>query len=75
MNYVDALEYIHSLGMFSHEASLDRITALCEKLHNPQNKFKSIHIAGTNGKGSVATYLAEIFKRAGYKTGLYTSPY
>jgi len=75
MNYVDALEYIHSLGMFSHEASLDRITALCEKLHNPQNNFKSIHIAGTNGKGSVATYLAEIFKRAGYKTGLYTSPY
>lgn len=75
MNYTETLKYIHSLGMFSHEAGLGRIKALCEKLGNPQNNFKAIHIAGTNGKGSVATYLAEIFKRAGYKTGLYISPY
>ncbi len=75
MNYNETLEYIHSLGMFSHEAGTNRIIALCEKLGNPQNNFNSIHIAGTNGKGSVATYLAEIFKKAGYKTGLYTSPY
>ncbi len=75
MNYTETLEYIHSLGMFSHEAGLDRITALCERLGNPQNNFNAIHIAGTNGKGSVATYLAEIFKGAGYKTGLYVSPY
>ena len=57
------------------EASLERIKAVLSKLGNPQNDFKAIHIAGTNGKGSVSAMLASVFKRAGYKTGLYISPY
>ena len=50
-------------------------TALLEKLDNPQNSFKSVHITGTNGKGSVASKTAYILQKAGYKTGLYTSPH
>ena len=49
--------------------------ALCEALGNPQSKFKSIHVAGTNGKGSTSHMLASILQSAGYKTGLYTSPH
>jgi len=55
--------------------SLDAITTLLESLGNPQNSFPSIHIAGTNGKGSTAFYAAKIFSQAGYKTGLFTSPH
>lgn len=54
---------------------LDNTIRLCESLGNPQDKFKSIHIAGTNGKGSSSHMLAAIFQEAGYKTGLYTSPH
>ena len=54
---------------------LERISALCEKLGNPQNNLKFIHVAGTNGKGSTCTICANILREAGYKTGLYTSPY
>lgn len=75
MNYNEALNYIHSLGKFSHPAGLERIKLLLGKLGNPQNDFEAIHIAGTNGKGSVAAMLAETFKLAGFKTGLYISPY
>ena len=82
MNYSDTLDYIyHKLPMFSRMGSaafkkdLTNIRALCEHLGNPQNRFKSIHIAGTNGKGSVSHMLATIFQTAGYKTGLYTSPH
>ena len=75
MNYNEALDYIHSLGRFSHTAGLERIKLLLEKLNNPQNDFDAIHIAGTNGKGSVAVMVAEAFRLAGFKTGLYISPY
>ncbi len=75
MTYTETLNYIHSLGKFKYPASLDRIKAVCECLNNPQNSFKSIHIAGTNGKGSAAVYCSEILKKSGYKTGLYTSPF
>ncbi len=54
---------------------LSRIAQLCEKLGNPQNDFKVIHVAGTNGKGSTSTIIAEILISAGYNVGLYTSPY
>jgi len=57
------------------KADLSNITALCEYLGNPQTKFKSIHIAGTNGKGSTSHMLASILQEAGYKTGLTTSPH
>lgn len=75
MNYSETLNFIHSLGNFSLPAGLDRIKKVLEILGNPQNDFKSIHIAGTNGKGSVTTFLASIFKEAGYKTGSFISPY
>lgn len=75
MNYQQALEYIHSLGMFSHPPGLNRITAALEKLENPQNNFKSIHIAGTNGKGSTAAFCASALQASGFKTGFFTSPY
>lgn len=75
MNYNETLNFIHSRGNFSMAAGLDRINCALEKLSNPQNKFPAIHIAGTNGKGSTAKMLAEVFFAAGYKTGFFTSPY
>lgn len=75
MNYTETLEYIHSLGNFSLPAGLDRIKTVMRKLRNPQNNFKSIHVAGTNGKGSVCAMLSSVFCEAGYKTGLFISPF
>ncbi len=82
MTYQQTLEYIYAqLPMFSRigavafKADLNNTIALCEHLDNPQTKFKSVHIAGTNGKGSTSHMLSAIFQTAGYKTGLYTSPH
>src|SRR6478752_5600659 len=82
MNYQETIDYLyHTLPMFSHMGSaaykkdLHNTIAICNFLGNPQDKFKSIHVAGTNGKGSVSHMLAAIFQTAGYKTGLYTSPH
>ena len=75
MNYNEALSYIHSLLVFGSQPGLERITELLNKLGNPQDKLKFIHVAGTNGKGSTCTMLSEVYKSAGYKTGLYTSPF
>ena len=82
MNYRQTLDYLFTrLPMFSrigaaaYKADLTNTILLCEALDNPQHKFKSIHIAGTNGKGSVSHMLAAILQTAGYKTGLYTSPH
>lgn len=75
MNYEQALEYIHSVNWTFCKPGLERITALCEALGNPQNKLRFIHVAGTNGKGSTSAMLASILESAGYRTGLYTSPY
>jgi dihydrofolate synthase/folylpolyglutamate synthase len=82
MNYQETIDYLFSkLPMFSrtgaaaYKNNLDNIITLCKVLDNPQHKFKSIHIAGTNGKGSVSHMLASIFQTAGYKTGLHTSPH
>jgi dihydrofolate synthase/folylpolyglutamate synthase len=72
MRYTD---YLASLEKFGINLGLDRITYLLESLGNPHRKFKSIHIAGTNGKGSTAAMIASILKEAGYKVGLYTSPH
>ncbi|HPH46441.1 MAG TPA: folylpolyglutamate synthase/dihydrofolate synthase family protein, partial [Chryseolinea sp.] len=58
-----------------YKADLNNTLRLCEAVGNPQSKFKSIHVAGTNGKGSSSHMLASIFQSAGYKTGLYTSPH
>lgn len=75
MNYIDTLNYIHSLGNFGLPAGLKRIKAVLNALGSPQKNIKAIHIAGTNGKGSVSAMLATVFKEAGYKTGLFISPF
>lgn len=69
------VEYIHQLGRFSGAPGLHRIRALTEALGNPQKQLKFIHIAGTNGKGSTAVMLASVGQCAGYRVGLFTSPY
>jgi len=82
MNYQQTIEYLFSrlpmysrIGAAAFKKDLTNTIALCEHLGNPHKNFKSIHIAGTNGKGSVSHMLAAIFQTAGYKTGLYTSPH
>jgi dihydrofolate synthase/folylpolyglutamate synthase len=82
MNYVQTLEYLFTqLPMFSrvgaaaYKPDLTNTIKLCEALGNPQQQFNSIHVAGTNGKGSTSHMLASILQTAGYKTGLYTSPH
>ncbi len=75
MNYNESLDYIHSLSRFGSKPGLDRIKILAARLGNPQHRLKFIHIAGTNGKGSTAAFLASILSCEGYSTGLYTSPF
>ena len=75
MNIDLALEKIYSLKQFHVKLGLDNITHLLNHLDNPQNKFKSIHVAGSNGKGSTCSFLASIQQELGYKVGLYTSPH
>ncbi len=82
MSYKDTLDYLYTrLPMFSRigaaaiKKDLHNTIAICNFLGNPQHKFKTIHVAGTNGKGSTSHMLAAIFQEAGYKTGLYTSPH
>ena len=75
MTYEKALEYIHGISWTFCKPGLERISELCEKLGNPQDRLKFIHVAGTNGKGSFCSMLSEVLMAAGYKVGLYTSPY
>jgi len=82
MNYQETIDYLYAqLPMFSrigaaaYKKDLHNTIALCKALNDPHTKFKSIHIAGTNSKGSTSHMLAAILQQAGYKTGLYTSPH
>ena len=82
MNYEQTIDYLYRklpmftrVGAVAFKKDLHNTIAMCERLDNPQNKFKTIHIGGTNGKGSTSHMLAAIFQQAGYKTGLYTSPH
>ena len=75
MDVKDALAYIDGAKWFGAEPSLRRIEELMHRLSDPQKKLKYIHIAGTNGKGSCAAMLFSVLRSAGYRTGLYTSPY
>lgn len=75
MNYEQAKELLTSQGKFYINLGLERIQSILKLIGNPQEKIKIIHVAGTNGKGSVSSILANILKCAGYKTGLYTSPH
>ena len=82
MTCTDALDYLysrlpvyHRIGPKALKPGLGNTLALCEALGNPQHRFRSIHVAGTNGKGSTSHMLAAIYQSAGYRTGLYTSPH
>ncbi|MCE2997997.1 MAG: bifunctional folylpolyglutamate synthase/dihydrofolate synthase, partial [Flammeovirgaceae bacterium] len=82
LSYEATLEFLYAnlpmyqrVGAVAYKADLTNTIALCEELGNPQHKFKSVHVAGTNGKGSSSHMLAAILQTAGYKTGLYTSPH
>ncbi len=72
---ITRLPIYQRIGRVAYKKDIGNIISACKKLKNPQNKFKSIHIAGTNGKGSVAHILASILQESGYNTGLYTSPH
>lgn len=82
MNYSQTIEFLysqlpayHRIGKAAYKNDLNNTIALDNYLGNPHKKFRSIHVAGTNGKGSVSHMIASVFQEAGYKTGLYTSPH
>ncbi|MBE7053333.1 MAG: bifunctional folylpolyglutamate synthase/dihydrofolate synthase [Ruminococcaceae bacterium] len=75
MDIKEAIDYIHSLSKFGKKSGLDNIRLLLEKMGNPQDELKFVHIAGTNGKGSIARFISQGLIEAGLKVGLYTSPY
>lgn len=75
MKYEESISYLESFWKFGIKLGLSRINHLLEILGDPHKKFKSIHVAGTNGKGSVCAMTASVLKDAGYKTGLYISPH
>ena len=82
MNYTETLDYLftslpsfQSVGGAAYKPGLERISDFCRKIGNPQRNYFIIHIAGTNGKGSVSNMLAAVLQQAGYQVGLYTSPH
>lgn len=82
MTYAETLDYLFTalpmfqrVGASAYKADLINTLSLCAHLGNPQETFKTIHVAGTNGKGSTSHAMASVFQAAGYKTGLYTSPH
>lgn len=75
ISYNECLDAMYALGRFGIKLGLDTVEGILAQLNTPQKKFKTIHIAGTNGKGSIASYIASILQNAGYKVALYTSPH
>ena len=75
MEYAEVLQGIHGRKTFSSTASLERIRRLMERLGNPQNRVRCVHVAGTNGKGSTCALVESALRQAGYRVGLFTSPY
>ena len=75
MNYKETLEYIHGVNWQFCKPGLERISELCERLGHPESELRFVHVAGTNGKGSFCSMMSWILRKAGYKVGLYTSPY
>lgn len=77
----DVLDFLESVPKFGHKGqsaanfNLERMNLICSMMGSPQNRFKSIHVAGTNGKGTVCRMLASVYQEAGFKTALYTSPH
>ncbi|MDO9633636.1 MAG: Mur ligase family protein, partial [Paludibacter sp.] len=82
MNYQETLQYLydrlpvfHLVGSSAYKPGLENTVRILEHLDNPHQKFRSVHVAGTNGKGSVSHLIAAILQEAGYRVGLYTSPH
>ena len=75
MTYEEALKTVNHRLRFGMKPGLERIQMLLERLGNPQKQLRFVHVAGTNGKGTTCTLLAGALQAAGYRTGLYTSPY
>ncbi|MCL2002519.1 MAG: Mur ligase family protein [Oscillospiraceae bacterium] len=75
MNYTQAIDYINSTARFGDKPGLERVRALLEAMGGPHERLKFVHVAGTNGKGSVCAMVESILRAAGYQTGLYISPY
>lgn len=82
MTYQQTIDYLfsqlpmfHRIGKAAYKANLNNINSLCTLLGNPHRKFKSVHVGGTNGKGSTSHLIASVLQEGGYKTGLFTSPH
>jgi dihydrofolate synthase/folylpolyglutamate synthase len=74
MKYREAIEYVEGLSSLGIRPGLARMIELCRRLGNPQDTLKMVHIAGTNGKGSVLAFISSVFRKAGYRVGCYISP-
>ncbi|MEG2199949.1 MAG: bifunctional folylpolyglutamate synthase/dihydrofolate synthase, partial [Anaerovorax sp.] len=75
MTYEETIEKIHGFNKFGSKLGLERMEKLMDLLGNPQDEMKVIHVAGTNGKGSVCRYIYTVLQEAGYGVGLFTSPF
>lgn len=75
MNYTEAVAYIEETPKFTKKNKPENTWELLERIGHPERRMKVIHVAGTNGKGSVCAFLSSILTRAGYRTGLFTSPH
>lgn len=75
MNYEEAMKYIQNTAKFGSNLGLERTEKILDLLGNPHKKIKCIHVAGTNGKGSTTAMITEMLKEAGFKVGMYISPY
>ncbi len=75
MNYEEALAYIHNVEWYGKKLGLHRMLWLLDRMGNPHRELKFVHVAGTNGKGSTCSMISSVLKEAGYKTGMFTSPY
>src|ERR1041384_1854535 len=75
MSYQQAIEYLYSLRLFGTKLGLENTFRLAELAGNPQQRLRFIHVAGTNGKGSTCAMLESVYRAAGFKTGLFTSPH
>ena len=74
MNYEEAMDFIEHTNKFGSVLGLDNIRELLDRLGNPQDRLRVVHIAGTNGKGSILAFLAGTFRESGYRAGRYVSP-
>src|SRR4051812_14287861 len=77
LNYPDSVQFLYSLGneIRTAKLGLDRIRRLLQALGNPQDAFRSVHVAGTNGKGSTCAMIESVLRVSGQRTGLFTSPH